>query len=174
MATVDRYGPILRLCIPNAVAYVDLEHNRLTITSDWGHWSYVWGAPPRALDVFLFERTHFDYLADKLFMGEPRERRFVYDERKTKSELRRQLARAYRDGANASDEFRNEMYQNAVAEIEDAESFEELCEACGSLSLWLDVTGEDEREMDSHYYTQLRDHILPKLAAAWMTWNSRA
>jgi hypothetical protein len=61
-----------------AIFYVDHEWGGLTITSDWGSWSHVWGGGPKTWGNatfvdFLKDRTSCHYLADKLSYGRTRQ-----------------------------------------------------------------------------------------------------
>lgn len=95
---VNRY--LLRF-EPNgwAIFYVDHEWGALTITSDWGSWSHVWGGGPKSwghptfLD-FLSDRAGCDYLADKLSYGRTRD---VVDVKRTRKELRDEVLRLRRE-----------------------------------------------------------------------------
>lgn len=60
-----------------AVFYIDHPLGGLTITSDWGSWSYLWSGGPKqwghpTFVDFLRDRASSGYLADKLSYGRTR------------------------------------------------------------------------------------------------------
>lgn len=92
----DRVSRYLLRFEPNgwAIFYVDHEWGALTITSDWGSWSHVWGGGPKSwghptfLD-FVRDRSDCHYLADKLSYGRTRQ---VVDVKETRRALLQEAA----------------------------------------------------------------------------------
>jgi hypothetical protein len=151
---VSRY--LLRFA-PNgwAIFYVDHEWGGLTITSDWGSWSYLWGGGPKSwghptfLD-FVRDRADCNYLADKLSYGRTRD---VVDIDETRKALRAEVVRRRREGSFDRHEAR-ELWK-------DIDRFCEVVDESGISSAYYFETPE----LDKHFvlYEWLVMETAPKV-----------
>jgi hypothetical protein len=142
-------------------AYLDDDMGTLMITSDWGDWSHRWGLSgmPKgvAFSDFIFgDRNDFNYVARKLYSG--RRDDVEWDEKATKRELRKRVARGFRSG-----EFGPNTCTELMHEIDAAETFEELY-----YSELLVVYADDRYSKPTWSFLHLRDVILPALQRAYI------
>lgn len=70
------------------------DTGELTINSDWGAWTYRWGAPGMSLHRFV-GGGDYRYLAEKLL----RRSLVAFSERRTRRRLRNAIAEGHRDGS---------------------------------------------------------------------------
>lgn len=177
---VESFGPITRIrtvCESGGFgwihAYLDDEMGTLFIASDYGEWSYRWGVSgigDRSFHDFILGRAGqkwgWHYVAEKLMYGHESTQ---MDERRTKREIRKGLADAWRNGVGDehSPAYRAMLYRDAVRAVDEAEMFDDLYIDV-RISAFYSVNGDDYRTEPSHEIVRLRELVLPAIGAAWL------
>lgn len=137
---------------------IDSRLGALTISSDWGDWSHVWGGDPKTWGhptfvEFLKDRASCHYLADKLYYGH--NDRDVIDGDASKKPLRAKIVSARRE--QTIDKWTARHLWDAVDEVTD-----ELDGKPWSDSVWLvlrEVTEEFGDSTFDEFFPQIHEHI---------------
>ena len=137
-----------------ALCYVDSEKGALSIISDYGNWSYLWGTQSlpkgKTFKEFLKGISHPAYIAQKLFGGNCWEVNREATEKKLKGEIleaRRNL--------RLSQENARYLWE----ELDVTEDYEGVANELG-------IGDYEPEQAETCEYLKVRDHLLPDLLNA--------
>jgi hypothetical protein len=147
-----------------ALCTVNDDTGELSVTSDWGNWSYRWdtratGCP--SLTHFIGERDACHYLADKLC---PRAQREEFAPDLTVDGIHARILERRREERISREHARE--WWNEANEALDTDNLIEFAEQLDSLPQWMFDRCEDIRHRPTTSYLVLRDAILPALVDA--------